>query len=186
MPIKHLTPRTRKEIALTRASMSLEEKIEEFIENTGSAMEIYMPEDERAKLYDYVINKKYKLKILSFDGFGDKEENEENYDEKVLPWIKKGWKLFWHEDNYSSQEVILIHKPIIKEDAMGGVSAPMATLNNTPGMGNVTSAGVGKIGSGDNFGVINKKPYEQSKVSSAKKKKRKKKKLVKESLYGTL
>jgi len=40
----------------------------------------------------------------------------------------------------------------ILEDAMGGVGAPMATLNNTPGMGNATPAHVGGIGSGDNWG----------------------------------
>jgi len=57
----------------------------------------------------------------------------------------------------------------IYEDAMGGVSAPMSTLNNTPGVGNVVPGGIGKMGSGDKFGnTFNKKPYTQS----VKKKKR--------------
>jgi len=45
--------------------------------------------------------------------------------------------------------------PELSEDmggAMGGVSAPMATLTNTPGVGNVVpGAGPDGIGSGDNF-----------------------------------
>jgi len=58
----------------------------------------------------------------------------------------------------------------ICEDAMGGVSAPMSTPLNTPGMGNVTPSGVGAIGSGDKFDTsINKKLYTQS----GKKKKKK-------------
>ena len=46
---------------------------------------------------------------------------------------------------------------LIKEDAMGGVSGPMATLNNTPGMGNAVPAGVNKVGSGDTWGDKPKK-----------------------------
>lgn len=61
----------------------------------------------------------------------------------------------------------------LSEDAMGGVSAPFATLNNTPGMGNAIPAGPATnwIGSGDSWGnVLNDKPYTQS----SKKKKKKK------------
>lgn len=46
---------------------------------------------------------------------------------------------------------------LLKEEAMGGVSAPMATLNNTPGMGNAVPAGVDKVGSGDTWGDKPKK-----------------------------
>ena len=42
----------------------------------------------------------------------------------------------------------------LDEDAIGGVSAPMSTLSNTPGMGNAVpgSAATGNIGSGDKWG----------------------------------
>jgi len=54
-------------------------------------------------------------------------------------------------------------KTKVNEDAMGGVSTPMSTLNNTAGMGNATPAssaamtgaqqtGSSCIGSGDNWG----------------------------------
>lgn len=64
----------------------------------------------------------------------------------------------------------------VSEEAMGGVSTPMSTLNNTPGIGNAVppSGGVdGKTGSGDNWGkTINKKPYVQKgKIIKKKKKK---------------
>ena len=68
----------------------------------------------------------------------------------------------------------------IKEDAMGGVSAPMSTLNNTPGMGNAVpgSAATNMIGSGDKWGnTVNKKPYTQSNPI----KRKKKKKIVREN-----
>lgn len=39
----------------------------------------------------------------------------------------------------------------VYEDAMGGVSAPMATLNNTPGMGNAQPASATSAGSGDSW-----------------------------------
>ena len=45
----------------------------------------------------------------------------------------------------------------LKEDAMGGVSAPAATLNNTPGVGNATPPATanlntdGPSGSGDKY-----------------------------------
>lgn len=62
---------------------------------------------------------------------------------------------------------------LVKED-MGGVSAPMSTLSNTPGMGNVTPAGIGQIGSGDNFGkTVGKKLYTQGAKPKAKRKKKK-------------
>jgi hypothetical protein len=66
----------------------------------------------------------------------------------------------------------------INEDAMGGVSAPMATLNNVPGMGSAVPASGGGKGSGDSWGKpLNKKPYTQGKT---KKKKPVKKKAIKE------
>lgn len=54
-------------------------------------------------------------------------------------------------------------KSKLNEDAMGGVAAPMATLNNTPGVGNASPAssaattgaqqsGSSCIGSGDKWG----------------------------------
>jgi hypothetical protein len=66
-------------------------------------------------------------------------------------------------------------KESLNED-MGGVSAPMATLNNTPGMGTATppSTATGGVGSGDNWGnSIKKKPYTQAarpKITTKKKK----------------
>jgi hypothetical protein len=65
---------------------------------------------------------------------------------------------------------------IVREDAVGGVSSPMATLNNTPGMGNVVpgSTLTYGIGSGDKFGNSNFKMFTQSSLT------RKKKKRIKE------
>ena len=40
----------------------------------------------------------------------------------------------------------------MNEDAMGGVSAPMSTLNNTPGMGNAVPPQTNTTGSGDKWG----------------------------------
>jgi FMN phosphatase YigB (HAD superfamily) len=69
---------------------------------------------------------------------------------------------------------------LVRED-MGGVGAPMATAMNTPGMGNVTPAGPGTIGSGDKFGnTVGKKLYTQGKTK--KKKPVKKKKLEEENI----
>jgi hypothetical protein len=65
----------------------------------------------------------------------------------------------------------------LNED-MGGVGAPMATLTNTPGMGNAVPASQTTFGSGDKWGGLGAK--------SKKKKKGKKIKLVKESLDESL
>lgn len=57
----------------------------------------------------------------------------------------------------------------LKEEAMGGVSSPGATLNNTPGMGNAVpaaSAGLnsdGPSGSGDSWGTEEEKPKKKKK-----------------------
>ena len=76
-------------------------------------------------------------------------------------------------------------KKAINEDAMGGVSAPMSTLNNTPGMGNVTPGSLAThgIGSGDNFGSkIGKMNTQTGTPKKKKKKPMKKRKYVKEDL----
>ena len=71
-------------------------------------------------------------------------------------------------------------KKFVKEDMMGGVGAPMATLNNTPGVGNAVPPSAGGVGSGDNRGnKINKKPYTQANKPNLKMAKKKKKKVVK-------
>ena len=78
----------------------------------------------------------------------------------------------------------------LKEEAMGGMTTPMATLGNTPGMGNVVPPPKGGMGSGDSWGnKLNKKPYAQAKKMNLKspfKKKVKKIKLVKESLNESI
>jgi len=67
------------------------------------------------------------------------------------------------------------------KEEMGGVSAPMATLTNTPGMGNVVPAGTNSFGSGDKFGnTIGGKPYTQASGPKRKKKKAYKKKKINE------
>lgn len=77
---------------------------------------------------------------------------------------------------------------LVKEDMMGGVGAPITTLNNTPGMGNAVPPSSGGRGSGDSWGnSINKKPYTQAnkpnlKVTKKKKVVRKKKKLEEENI----
>ena len=82
-------------------------------------------------------------------------------------------------------------KTILDEDgmgggAMGGVSSPMATLNNVPGMGSAVpgSSATGFKGSGDSFGrKLNKKPYTQDVDPKKKKRKSTKKKYVKENIH---
>ena len=61
----------------------------------------------------------------------------------------------------------------LNED-LGGVSAPMATTLNTPGMGNAVPGGTSGVGSGDNWGN-NLGTYTQSGKTRTKKKKTKKK-----------
>lgn len=75
----------------------------------------------------------------------------------------------------------------LREEAMGGVSAPMSTLNNTPGMGTVQPADAAAttsaqqasgsaLGSGDNFGDNTLGTYTQdgkTKKSSSNNKKKK-------------
>jgi bacterioferritin-associated ferredoxin len=87
------------------------------------------------------------------------------------------------KEKYNKNKKINMKK--INEDAMGGVSAPQSTSMNTPGMGNVSPAGVGKIGSGDKFGsTIGGKPYTQG-GKTKKKKPMKKRKIVKEDVNET-
>ena len=69
----------------------------------------------------------------------------------------------------------------LNED-MGGVSAPMSTLTNTPGMGDVsTPVNNSNIGSGDNWGTISKPAKKKSNIKvSVKTKKKKRKTKIKE------
>jgi len=71
----------------------------------------------------------------------------------------------------------------LDEEAMGGVSAPMATLQNTPGVGNATPAAAADmtaVGSGDKWG--DGPIYDQKgKLETKKKKSKKKKKVIKEN-----
>lgn len=56
----------------------------------------------------------------------------------------------------------------LKEEAVGGVSAPMSTVNNTPGMGNATPASTTNIGSGDRWdGSVGKTMYTQESLMEA-------------------
>ena len=81
-------------------------------------------------------------------------------------------------------------KKFVKED-MGGVSAPISTIVNTPGMGNAVpgSSATNNIGSGDNWGnTINDKPYTQGKPlkkKTTKKKRVLKKKTINKKLKST-
>lgn len=108
---------------------------------------------------------------------------EEKY--KRLKYLSQKYDeiIFFDDDiyNLSMAKKIPNVKTYLIENAMGGVSTPMATLNNTPGMGNIVPPGPGTIGSGDNWGLnINKKPFTQGKIKI--KRKRKKKKIVKENI----
>ncbi|HUS49807.1 MAG TPA: Lar family restriction alleviation protein [Candidatus Paceibacterota bacterium] len=77
------------------------------------------------------------------------------------------------EELYNKYRFIIPGYEELDEDAMGGVSAPMATLNNTPGVGNAVPASATTVGSGDLWST-NKKPYTQGgKVKNKKKKKKK-------------
>ena len=74
----------------------------------------------------------------------------------------------------------------LNEDAVGGVSTPMATLANTPGMGSAVPAkgNMTTKGSGDTWGAVNKKPYTQTKKEKTEKKKGKGKKKYRIATYG--
>jgi hypothetical protein len=187
MAIKHLTPRKlnrkqKEEYDNSFLELKEAEFIEEMSEKHGSVMEIYLPVKQCKKLYDMVINKKYKIKTYMWS----RDEDEDKIEANAQRYLDKGWELFWNENNYDQGEYIFVKPPIIKEDAMGGVSAPISTPLNVPGMGSATppSAKTGGIGSGDNWGnSIGKKTYTQNGVAKKKKKaviKRTKK--VKESL----
>lgn len=84
---------------------------------------------------------------------------------------------------FNKRQYSKLYRTSVKEDAMGGVSAPFATLNNTPGMGNGIPANPATnwIGSGDSWGnVLNGKPYTQT-AGISKKKRKKKKKITEEN-----
>jgi len=83
------------------------------------------------------------------------------------------------EDLYNKYRFIVPGYEELDEDAMGGVSSPGATLNNTPGIGNATPAAttdMTTMGSGDKWGDGDM--YDQN--GKIKKKKKKKKKKVDE------
>jgi hypothetical protein len=84
-----------------------------------------------------------------------------------------------HEDDIQEMIEDELGSPELEENVVaggtGGVSAPMATLANTPGVGNVIpGAGPDGIGSGDRFDNA-KGPYTQDGKKKKKKKKRAKK-----------
>jgi len=99
----------------------------------------------------------------------------------------KNFKKFINK--YKNIDMKNLNNNYLDED-MGGVSSPMATLGNVPGMGNAVppSAKTGGVGSGDNWGnTIGGKPYTQSGEPKRKKKKvltakKKTKKLEEENL----
>ena len=72
------------------------------------------------------------------------------------------------KEKYNKNKKINMEK--ISEDTMSGVSAPQSTSMNTPGMGNVSPAGIGITGSGDKFGnTVGGKPYTQGGKTKKKK-----------------
>jgi len=195
MAIKHLPGRSlsnkdKKEYENTYLTAEEAEFIEDMSENLPSAMEIYLPVKRCKKLYDLVVNKKYKIKTKQFDVedyYYDEglKKQKQFYKNQIQSLLEKGWEVFWDEDNMGQHEVILIKSPKLKEDAMGGVSAPMSTLGNVPGMGSAVPPSAKGTGSGDNWGnTLGGKPYTQAGSIKAKKKKRTKNKVrkVKESL----
>jgi len=200
MAIKHLTPRSlsKKQLKEYEDSYLTPEEaefIEDMSENLPSAMEIYLTVKQCKKLYDLVVNKKYKIKAKLIDEDDYDYFYDDMYRKLIKPLIEKGWKEFWDEDNMSLHEIILIKAPVVKvvkEDmggAVGGVSAPMATLANVPGMGSAVAPSAKGTGSGDNWGnTIGGKPYTQAGQIKKKKVKRTKNKVkkVKESLNEIL
>jgi len=52
----------------------------------------------------------------------------------------------------NKQEIAQLTEDAMAAPAAGGFSTPQASVNNTPGMGNVSAPGPGIIGSGDKFG----------------------------------
>lgn len=115
-------------------------------------------------------------------------EKEKNFIRQALPELEdedlEDLEDFTREDHDLDVNLDLGEYPYpIEEDAMGGISAPMSTLINTPGMGSVqpaqTAAMIGAqqgsssaIGSGDKWGTT-LGPYTQD--GKLKKKKKKKK-----------
>jgi len=175
------------------------EKADELAQDLGSAFEIYFSEDQKLELYFlYELIGAGNIKIK----WVDTEDNVPQrlqytgdyrdifdylYYKKIQPLLDKGWEIYYEEEvNDEITEYILVKYKLkssksryVKED-MGGVSAPMTTLVNTPGMGTATpppTADGNSIGSGDKWGnTIGGKPYTQGgKVKTKKKKPIKKK-----------
>ncbi len=102
--------------------------------------------------------------------------------EKLLAWAE----IFYSGETNEDLEDFMLHIDKDIDENMGGVSAPMATLVNTPGTGNVVPASMAAmtgsqqssssaLGSGDNWGK-SMGPYTQD--GKPKKKKAKKNKRV--------
>jgi len=164
-------------------------EVEEILESKYMRWASYDADTDCMNLEKFIV---YFEKVKkSIDSFLDREirpELEEMDDENIVEPDAGDYDL----DNYLD----LGESPqSIEEDAMGGVSAPMATLTNTPGMGSsvpassaamtgVQQGSSSAIGSGDNWGN-NLGTYTQDgktkKKKSKKKVYRKKKKGINEN-----
>jgi len=84
----------------------VEELFIEFISSDallGSALEVYLPQEQRQKLFD-LYKQGYDIATYFLDDGGPIAFDPND----VLP---EGWELFWHEDNIDQGELIFVKKP---------------------------------------------------------------------------
>ena len=183
-----------------------EEKIVNIVDNLavnrGAAFDMYFSHKQKLNFYflrQIVGDSNIKIKHINLDEDKIPPSLEDSdwreiydylYTAKIEPLLKGGWEIFWQEKNFDFYEFILVKykskHAYVKED-MGGVSAPMSTLHNTPGMGTAvppSTADGNSIGSGDKWGnTIGGKPYTQGgKVKKKRPKKKKTEKIEEENI----
>jgi len=114
------------------------------------------------------------LKILEKTGEKTASGRDIYKDEPVAVYKQSEEDNLWYEIQTESTKIRKVTN-FLQESDMGGVSAPMATLNNTPGIGNAVPPSQGNVGSGDSWGTsVGKSPYTQAATPTKKKTKKKK------------
>lgn len=99
-----------KEIVSEKDQAKREELIEEFKElfaqKHGSAMDIWMGDDEAKDLAKLYASDKYIWKVFTVEGSSDKEDNEDIVDKKTDKLKSQGWKIWATEENDDTTEFI--------------------------------------------------------------------------------
>lgn len=120
--IKHLTPKTEKEVATAYAKMTYKEKVEDFIisyaDKNVSFMGLYLPYRKMEELYKLVKEKNYQIKIVNWFYEDDRDSDDhtpvvspEWMNKHIWPYTDIGWEDFYNEQNYDQGEFILVKPP---------------------------------------------------------------------------